>query len=188
MASVGFAQKKAKYTENDAKQFYRTIQGSYRSVINDSTAVSVHFTPIWERESDRFHWLYMEAVNDSTKQVIDQKILEIKPISDQTFKIIVHDIKDAKDFVGKWKNRNYFDGYTTSILKGGKNFIFTKTKDFEYQTSLVKPKNLKAFSKGDIVHFKFIQSSERFVVKRLLKKSNDIKGCVFMKELTDAIG
>ncbi|MBO7630403.1 MAG: hypothetical protein J6S87_10795, partial [Bacteroidales bacterium] len=61
----GVAQKKQKYSENDVKQFYRTIQGDYTGQLNDSTTIKLHFTPIWEREDDRFHWFYMEAVNIS---------------------------------------------------------------------------------------------------------------------------
>lgn len=187
LTTFGFAQKKEKYTEDDVKQFYRTIQGDYRSIVNDSTSVSVHFTPIWERDDDRFHWLYMEASNDSTKQLIDQKIIEIKPVSEKVFKVFVYAIKEAKTFEGKWRNRNFFDGFTTSILSSRSKFIFTKTKDFEYQTSMVSPKNLKAFVSGDIVHFKFVQTGERLYVKRLLAKSTKIEGYTFMKDVTDAV-
>lgn len=187
MTSFGFAQKKGQYTRDDAKQFYRTIQGDYRSIVNDSTSVSMHFTPVWEDEDNPFRWIYMEISNDSTKQIIDQKILEIKPISEKTFKVIVHGIKNAETFAGKWRNRNFFDGYTTHILKGSKRFIFTKTKDFEYQTSLVRPKNLSCFSKGDTVHFKFTQSDERLYVKRLFKRSSNIEGYLFLKDVTDAL-
>ena len=185
IASFGFGQKKEKFTENDAKQFYRTIQGDYKSMISDSVSVSLHFTPIWERENDRFHWLYMEAINDSTKEIIEQRILEIKPKSDKIFKVIVYKIKNPEMFAGKWGNRNYFDGFTQSILKCHRTYKFLKTKDFEYQTDLTNRKSLECFTKNDIIHFKFVQSDERFYIKRQIKGTYNINGYMFQKLPTD---
>lgn len=179
----GFGQQK--YTENDAKQFYRTIQGDYSGKLNDSTTVKLHFTPIWEREDDRFHWLYMEAVNTTNKTILVQKIVEIKPISDIAFKVVVHGISQPETFAGKWSNRNFFDGYNTRILKGHSKFQFMKTKDFEYQTGWNRRKGLKCFPKGDRIHFKFVQEDERLYVKRLPKRSSNIIGITFFKDLTD---
>ena len=181
----GFAQKADKYTENDVKQFYRTIQGDYTAQLNDSVSVALHFTPIWEREGDRFHWLYMEAVNTDTKVVVEQKILEIVPVSDILFKVVCHGISKPEVFVGKWSNRNFFDGFNTSILKGKKKFTFIKTRDFEYQTNWSNRKSLKCFPAGDRVHFKFVQEDERCYVKRIPSRSSDIIGYVFFKALTD---
>ncbi len=183
-----FSQKKAKFTEEDAKQFYRTIQGDYSAKINDSTTVALHFTPIWEQRGNRFQWLYMEAVNPETKEILVQKVLEIKPISSKTFKVFVHGLKNPAAFAGKWGNRNYFDGFTTTILKGKCRYIFTKTKDFEYQTSWNGRKDLKCFPSGDRIHFKFVQADERFYIKRLPNKSTHIIGYIFMKDLTDDKG
>lgn len=185
LTTFGFAQKKEKYTENDIKQFYRTIQGDYRSKINDSTSVSLHFTPIWERENDRFHWLYMEAINDSTKEIIEQKVLEVVPRNEKRFTVIVHDLKNPNEFAGKWRNRNYFDGFTTSILKGSCKYKFQKTKDFEYQTELTSRKSFKCFTKNDIIHFKFVQGDERFYIKRQIKGTYNINGYMFQKLPTD---
>lgn len=187
IASLGFAQKNAKFTQDDVKQFYRTIQGDYKSAINDSTSITLHFTPIWERESDGFRWLYMEAVNDSTKEIVEQKVLEVKPNSSISFSVIVHGLKNPQLFAGKWGNRNYFDGFTTSILKGKSSFKFLKTKDFEYQTNLCKRKTLKCFTKGDILHFKFVQAWERFYIKRQIKGTYNINGYMFIKEPTDTL-
>ena len=116
----GIAQKNQKYSEEDVKRFYRTIQGDYTCQLNDSTTLALHFTPIWEREGDRFHWLYMEAVNTSNKTIVEQKILEICPVSDIAFKVVVHGIAHSEQFAGKWSNRNFFDGFNTGILKGKK--------------------------------------------------------------------
>lgn len=181
----GIAQKNAKYTEDDVKQFYRTIQGDYTGQLNDSTILSLHFTPIWERDDDRFHWLYMEVANNSTNEIIEQKIIEIKPLSDIAFKVVVHGIAQPERFAGKWSNRNFFDGFNTSILKKKSKFNFIKTKDFEYQTGWNRRKNLKCFPSGDKVHFKFVQEDERLYVKRLLAHSSDFGSIVFFKALTD---
>lgn len=178
-------QKPEKYTENDVKQFYRTIQGDYTGQLNDSTSLALHFTPIWEREDNRFQWLYMEAVNISTKAIIEQKIIEIRPISDITFQVVVHGIKNPEQFVGRWSNRNYFDGFNTSILKGKSKFNFMKTMDFEYQTGWSKRKGLNCFPSGDRIHFKLVQEDERLYVKRVPKHSSDIIGITFFKDLTD---
>ena len=180
-----FGQKKSNYTENDAKQFYRTIQGDYTGSLNDSTTLSLHFTPIWEREDDRFHWLYMEATENETKKVVEQKILEIVPLSDISFRVILYDIKHPESFIGKWSNRNYFDGFNTSILKGKGKFLFMKTMDFEYQTNWNGRKTLKCFAKGAQVHFKFVQEDERLYVKWIPKRSSRIFGITFFKAMTD---
>lgn len=181
----GFAQKKKQYSEDDVKQFYRTIQGGYTGQLNDSTTLSLYFTPIWEREDDRFHWLYMEVFNNSNKEIIEQKILEICPVSDITFKVVVHGLAHPEQFAGKWSNRNFFDGFNTSIFKGKRKFSFMKTKDFEYQTGWSGRKNLRCFDQGERIHFKFVQEDERLYVKRLLPRSSDFASIVFFKAPTD---
>ena len=181
----GFAQKTTKFTEEDAKQFYRTIQGDYTGKLDDSTTVSLHFVPIWERENDRFHWMYMEAVNNESKAVIEQIVLEIAPVSDISFMVYVHHLKTPELFVGRWSNRNFFDGFNSNILKGKKRFVFLKTKDFEYQTGWHNRKSLKCFPSGDRIHFKFVQEDERFYVTRVPSRSTNIIGYTFFKSLTD---
>lgn len=181
----GIAQKKADFNENDVKQFYRTIEGVYTGWINDSTSVTLHFTPIWEREGDMFHWLYMEAVNKNTKKIVAQNILEIKPLTSITFNVIVYGIKSPDVFAGKWGNRNFFDGFNKGILKGKKKFVFIKTKDFEYQTGWNRPSKLKCFPSGDRVHFKFVQGEESLYVKRIPKRTSDIIGITFIKAPID---
>lgn len=172
-----------KYTENDVKQFYRTIQGDYTGQLNDSTTLRLHFTPIWEQDS--FRWLYMEVENTSTKAVVEQKIIEIKPISDIAFQVVVHGLKQPSSFEGKWSNRNYFDGFNAGILKGKSKLNFMKTLDFEYQTGWNRRKNMKCFPSGDKIHFKFVQEEERLYVKRVPKNSTNIIGITFFKDLTD---
>ena len=58
----GFAQKQDAFTEEDAKQFYRTMQGDYVMQVNDSTTAMVHFTPIWENLSQLFRRFHAEHV------------------------------------------------------------------------------------------------------------------------------
>lgn len=181
LSTCVFAQKQC--TENDIKQFYRTIQGSYKGSINDSTTLSLHFTPIWENEP--FKWLYMEAINDSTKEIIEQKVIEIQPVNDINFKVVVHGLARPERFAGMWSNRNSFDGFNTSIFKGKSKFSFMKTMDFEYQTSWNRRKILKCFPSGDRVHFKFVQEDERLYVKRLLSGTSTLVGITFYKEVTD---
>ena len=177
----------SQYSENDVMQFYRTLQGAYTGQLDDSTAVSLHIVSIWERENDRFHWLYLEAVNNRTHEVMEQKILEIKPVSDLSFKVVAHKLKNPEQFVGKWGNRNFFDGFTPSILSGKAKLTLVKTSDFSYQMNGLK--RIKAlnccFPKGDLLHFKFVQEDERFYVKRVPKGTNRILGYQGLKELTD---
>ena len=181
----GIAQDKSKYDNNEIKQFYRTIQGDYTGQIEDSTTLSIHFTPIWETENDPFHWLYLEATNTKTKEVVVQKILEIKPLTDITFQIVIHGLRTPETFIGKWSNRNFFDGYNTGILKGKKKISFLKTKDFEYQTGWNGRKSLDCFPSGDRIHFKFSQEDERLYIKRVPTHSSHIIGYTFFKALTD---
>ena len=184
LAFSGFAQKAPKFTEEDAKQFYRTMQGDYTVYVNDSTTATAHFTPIWENTGNRFQWLYLEVAMD--KKVILQKVLEIQPKSEKLFRVYVHDLKDPDQFAGKWGNRNYFDGFNSSILKSGKRITFVKTHDFSYQTH--KPMRFSAidcFPKGDLLHFKFVQEDERFYVTRMPKGTNRIFRFQGIKELTD---
>lgn len=185
MAFNGIAQDKNGFNDNDVKQFYRTIQGDYSGKINDSTTLSLHFTPIWETENDRFHWFYLEATNQETKKIVTQKILEIKPLSDISFEVIVHNLKSPSTFAGKWSNRHFFDGYNTGILKGKKKFTFLKTKDFDYQTGWNNRKSFDCFTSGDKIHFKFSQEDERLYIKRVPSRSSNIIGYVFFKALTD---
>ena len=179
------AQKNNKFSEDDVKQFYRTIQGDYTGMTSDSSKVALHFTPIWEQGNDRFHWLYMEVVNTDNKEILLQKILEIQPLTDITFEVVVHGIKSPSRFEGKWSNRNYFDGFNTGILRGKRQFTFMKTMDYEYQTNWCGRKSLKCFQPGDRVHFKFAQGDERCYVKRIPSNSTNINGYVFIKALTD---
>ena len=177
----GFAQK---FTEEDAKQFYRTMQGDYTVLVNDSTTAMAHFTPIWENMGNRFQWLYLEVVVD--KKVILQKVLELKPKNEKLFRVYVHDLKNPAEFVGKWGNRNYFDGFTTSILKSGKRITFVKTSDFSYQShKLMRFSAIDCFPQGDLLHFKFVQEDERFYIKRVPKGTSRILGYEGLKELTD---
>ena len=180
-----FSQKEEKYSVEDVKQFYRTIQGDYTGNVNDSTTLTLHFTPIWEQYGDPFRWLYLEAINKETKEIVEQKIIEIKANSDISFDILVHNIANAEQFAGKWSNRNFFDGFNTKILKGHSTFVFMKTKDFEYQTGWSGRKALKCFPKGDRLHFKFMQEGERMCIKRVPGRSTNIIGITFFKAPTD---
>ena len=188
MVFNGFAQKQPKFTEEDAKQFYRTIQGDYTVIVNDSTTAMAHFTPIWENMGNRFQWLYVEVVMD--KKVIFQKVLEVQPKTDKQFRVYIHDLKNPEQFVGKWGNRNYFDGFTPSILSKCGKMTFVKTSDFSYQTNdgtigFKRYKMFECFPKGDLLHFKFVQEDERFYIKRMPQGTNRIIGLQGLKELTD---
>lgn len=184
MAFSGFAQKQSKFTEEDAKQFYRTMQGDYRVIVNDSTTAMAHFTPIWEDLGNRFQWLYVEVILD--KKVILQKIIELQPKTNKVFYVLVHDLKDPVQFIGKWGNPNYFDGFTSNILKGGSKLTFVKTSDFSYQMNGFKNiRALDCFPKSDLLHLKFVQEDERFYVKQLPANTTRILGYQGIKELTD---
>lgn len=181
----GFAQKEAKYTEDDAKQFYHTIEGDY-SLVNgkDSIVATVHFTPIWESRGNRFQWFYLEVTRD--KEVALQTVLEINPKNEKVFRVVMYDLKDPERFVGKWGNRNFFDGFTTSILASKTKLTFVKTSDFSYQMNGFKRiPALTCFPKGDALHFKFVQEDERFYIKRLPANTNRILGYQGLKALTD---
>ena len=182
LALSGFAQKTPKFTEADAMQFYSTMEGDYVMMVNDSSSADVHFTPIWENNG-RFQWLYVEASID--KKVVFQKVLELKPKTDKVFYVYLHDLKNPQQFTGRWANRNFFDGFTTSILKGGKKLSFMKTSDFSYQTHLERISAINCFPQGDLLHVKFVQEDERFYIKRVPKGTNRILGYQGLKELTD---
>jgi len=188
LAFNGFAQKQPQFTEEDAKQFYRTIQGDYVVADTDSTTIMVHFTPIWETPENRFQWLYLEAVKD--EKVVLQKVLELQPKSERIYKVIVHDLKNPEQFVGRWGNRNFFDGFTPSILSKCGKMTFVKTSDFSYQSNdgsigFKRYKMFECFPKGDLLHFKFVQQDERFYIKRMPQGTNQILGYQGLKELTD---
>ena len=179
---VGRAQQ---FTIDDTKQFYQTLQGDYTGQLNDSVSLSLHLTPIWEQGNNPFQWLYLEVTDNATQAVLEQKILEIKPLSESTFRLVVHGLRHPETFVGKWGNRNFFDGFNTSILKGKCKFVFLKTKNFEYQTNWNRRKLLKCFPKRDRVHFKCAQEDERIYVKRIPGGTSNIRGIVFFKDPTD---
>ena len=179
----GLAQKQPKFTVEDTKQFYHTMQGDYTVIVNDSTTASAHITPIWENTVNPYQWLYVEV--SLGEKVILQKVLEVKPKNDKVFRVYVHDLKNPAQFVGKWGNRNYFDGFNTAILKGGKRITFLKTSDVSYQSQWARYKAIDCFPKGDLLHFKFVEQDERFYVKRMPKGTNRIFGYQGLKELTD---
>lgn len=175
----GFAQKQ-KYTVEDAKQFYRTMQGDYTVIVNDSTTASAHFTPIWENTGNPYHWLYVEVALD--EKVILQKVLEVKPKNDKMFVVKAYSLKDPAQFVGKWGNSNYFDGFNTTILRSGKKITFLKTQDFSYQSYWYRYGVIDCFPQGDLLHFKFVQQDERFYVKRMPTGTSRILGYQGIKE------
>ena len=175
----GFAQKQ-KFTVEDAKQFYRTMQGDYTVIVNDSTTASAHFTPIWENTGNPYHWLYVEVALDG--KVILQKVLEVKPKNDKMFVVKAYSLKDPAQFVGKWGNSNYFDGFNTAILRNGKKITFLKTQDFSYQSYWYRYGVIDCFPQGDLLHFKFVQQDERFYVKRMPTGISRILGYQGIKE------
>lgn len=175
----GFAQKQ-KFTVEDAKQFYRTMQGDYTVIVNDSTTASAHFTPIWENTGNPYQWLYVEVVLD--EKVILQKVLEVKPKNDKLFVVKAYSLKDPAQFVGKWGNSNYFDGFNTAILRNGKKITFLKTQDFSYQSYWYRYGVIDCFPQGDLLHFKFVQQDERFYVKRMPTGTSRILGYQGIKE------
>ena len=175
----GFAQKQ-KYTVEDAKQFYRTMQGDYTVIVNDSTTASAHFTPIWENTGNPYHWLYVEVALD--EKVILQKVLEVKPKNDKMFVVKAYSLKDPAQFVGKWGNSNFFDGFNTAILRNGKKITFLKTQDFSYQSYWYRYGVIDCFPQGDLLHFKFVQQDERFYVKRMPTGTSRILGYQGIKE------
>ena len=175
----GFAQKQ-KFTVEDAKQFYRTMQGDYKVIVNDSTTASAHFTPIWENMGNPYHWLYVEVALG--EKVILQKVLEVKPKNDKMFVVKAYSLKDPAQFVGKWGNSNYFDGFNTAILRNGKKITFLKTQDFSYQSYWYRYGVIDCFPQGDLLHFKFVQQDERFYVKRMPTGTSRILGYQGIKE------
>lgn len=179
------AQKSVDPMEDAVKQFYRTMQGDYTGHPNDSTQLAMHITPIWEQANDRFHWMYLEVMNTDTKEILLQKILEIQPLTDITFRVVAHGIKSPQRFEGKWREPYFFNGFSTGILKGKSKFVFLKTKDFEYQTNWKGRKGLKCFPAGDKIHIKFVQEDERCYIQRVPKRSTRIFGTTFFKALTD---
>lgn len=181
----GIAQKPAAHTTNDVMQLYTTMQGEYSAMLIDSSYLTLHLTPIWEREENPYRWLYLEVVKQETQDVVEQKIVEIVPLSSITFDVVVYNIKHPEVFVGKWGNPSFFDGYNSSILRGKSKFLFLKTKNYEYQTGWNRRKSLKCIPSGDRVHFKFAQEDERFYLKRLLHKTSKLEEIIFFKVPND---
>ena len=183
LAFNGFAQKQPKFTAEDVLQFYRTLQGEYTVIVNDSTTAMAHFVPIWENAGNPCQWLYLEVTLE--EKVILQKVLEVRSKNHKVFRVFTHDLKTPEQFVGKWGNPNYFDGFNNAILKGGKRMTFMKTSDFSYQTEWRRFNAVNCFPSGDLLHFKFVQEDERFYVKRMPKGTNRIFGYQGIKEVSE---
>ena len=179
----GFAQKQPKFTVEDAMHFYRSMQGEYTIIVNDSTTAAAHFTPIWENAGTPYQWLYLEVTLG--EKVILQKVLKVKPKNDKVFRVFFHDLKNPAQFVGKWGNPNYFDGFNESALKGGKKITFVKTHDFAYQSQWYRYGVIDCFPKGDLLHFKFVEQDERFYVKRMPNGTSRIFGYLGLKEVSE---
>ena len=99
----------------------------------------------------------------------------------------MYDLKNPEQFVGKWGNRNFFDGFNASILKDKTKLSFVKTSDFSYQMNGFKRISAlkECFPQGDLLHLKFVQQDERFYIKRMPNRTNRIIGYQGLKELTD---
>ena len=151
----GFAQKQPKFTVEDAMHFYHSMQGDYTVIVNDSTTAVAHITPIWGNAGNPYQWLYLEVT--LKEKVILQKVIEVAPKNDKVFRVFFHDLKNPDQFVGKWGNPNYFDGFNSAILMGGKRLTFTKTSDYSYQSQWVRFNAIRCFPKGDLLHFKFVE-------------------------------
>ena len=183
LAFSGFAQKQSKFTVEDVMHFYRTMQGEYTVIVNDSTTAATHIIPIWENAADPYKWLYLEVTIG--EKVILQKVIEVKPRNSKVFRVFLHDLKNPAQFVGKWGNPNFFDGFNSAILKGGKRLTFTKTSDYSYQSQWVRFNAIYCFPKGDLLHFKFVEQDERFYVKRMPKGTSRILGYQGLKEIIE---
>ncbi len=183
MCFGGFAQRQPKFSQEDARHFYHAMQGDYTVIVNDTTTASAHIVPIWENAGNPYQWLYVEVTLD--EKVILQKVLEVNPKSDKMFRVYVHNLKDPAQFVGKWGNPNYFDGFNASVLTRGKKITFLKTQDFSYQSQWYRYGVIDCFSSGDLLHFKFVEQDERFYVKRMPQGTNRILGYQGIKEMTD---
>ena len=183
MVVSGFAQNQPKFTTEDAMHFYHAMQGNYSVVVNDSTTAAAHITPIWENAGNLYQWLYLEVTLG--EKVILQKVLEMKPKDGKVFRVFFHDLKDPTQFVGKWGNPNYFDGFNSNILKGGKRLTFTKTSDYSYQSQWVRFNAIYCFPFGDLLHFKFVEQDGRFYVKRMPNGTNRILGYQGLKEVSE---
>lgn len=181
LSVCGFSQKQTKFIEEDVKQFYHTLQGDYDIAIDDSTWAIIHITPIWENIP--YHWFYVEALQGS--EVLVQKVIEVTPKTNKVFKVTIHDLKQPEQFAGKWANRNYFDGFTKNIIKGGSNLSFFKTSDFSYQSNWVRLGTLECFPKGDLLHFKFVQQDERLYIKRMPANTTRLLGYQGLKQPID---
>ena len=183
LAFSGFAQKQTKFTAEDVMHFYRAMQGEYTVIVNDSTTAATHIIPIWENTADPYKWLYLEV--SIGEKVILQKVIEVKPRNAKVFRVFLHDLKNPAQFVGKWGNPNFFDGFNSAILKGGKRLTFTKTSDYSYQSQWVRYNAIYCFPKGDLLHFKFVEQDERFYVKRMPKGTSRILGYLGLKEVSE---
>ena len=178
-------------TEEEAIAIIRQLL-SYMPSNNMEETPRVECTDPIDRVEDALNSIIPESANDPydmyevIQAIVDNgEFLEVQPKSATVFRVFIHDLKDPGTFAGKWGNRNFFDGFNSSILKGKKRVSFVKTSDFSYQTDWIRCKPLTCFPKGDLLHFKFVQEDERFYIKRMPKGTERIFGYQGLKALTD---
>ncbi|MFK7806766.1 MAG: chromophore lyase CpcT/CpeT [Saprospiraceae bacterium] len=91
---------------------------SSQQAAEDSTYydISLHMYPIWENRDG--HYLYVEqAVTANPDKPYRQRIYKLEAVNDQLIESKVFTMENPEQFIGKWKDTSFFDGFDESILK-----------------------------------------------------------------------
>ena len=101
----------------------KLMTGSFNSekqAKNDSSYfnISLHMYPIWEGRKDAVDWLYVEqAVSSMPDKPYRQRVYKLEKTSENTYQTTVYKLANEGDFIGKWKETDYFDTFDKSILE-----------------------------------------------------------------------
>ncbi len=178
LSTVCFAQKPAKYTEEDVNLICSTFQGTYKANDGDTAAMTLIIAPI--AKNGDVNTFYAELAYDSLNAPLEQKVFDIVPVSSKVYKIIVHNIKDPNRFFRADKSR--LNKITTSDYSGKKKHHFYRTKSSDFQTNWQSRKAFKSIKRGDRLHYKFSDEEGRFYVKRVPARTTRILGTTFVKQ------
>lgn len=137
-------QAQEKITSNDVDRLMEYMSGKFNSSLqaeNDKSYYNIQLVmiPIWKSKKE--HWLYVEqAMATKPNQPYRQRLYKISKYNDTTITSEVYELKDPKQYIGKWKKPKTFDTLRKSniVLREGCAIYLTKTDKNTFKGSTHK--------------------------------------------------
>ena len=144
------------------------MTGSFNSAIQankDSSYfnISLHMYPIWKERKE--HWLYVEqAVNSMQDKPYRQRLYKLEKTGKNTFVSKVFTIQNPEEYIGKWKDPDYFDKLTQEDIdeKEGCAVYLEKVGEHTFKGS-TKAQDCKSSLRGASYATSIVQIQEDLI-------------------------